>query len=83
MNLSPKTVDMLRVMEHDSIRLSNIGMQTAEDEKVVEIAKQEGFKLSWIWRAFSTLRGYLSRGHYLSNRTCHTRPYKLAFNGFV
>lgn len=41
MPISPKTVQKLRERGYDAVHLFELGMQKADDERVVEFAKQE------------------------------------------
>lgn len=41
MPISPKTVEHLRGMGHESARLSDLDMQGAEDEEVVDYARRQ------------------------------------------
>ena len=42
MPISPKTVEHLRIMGHEAVRLNDLGMQSAEDKEVIEYARRKG-----------------------------------------
>jgi predicted nuclease of predicted toxin-antitoxin system len=39
MPISPKTIEFLQSIGHDAVRLTSIGMQSAEDEEILEYAR--------------------------------------------
>ena len=43
MPISPKTVEFLRMLRHDAIRLNEIGMESAEDEEILEYAAKHDY----------------------------------------
>jgi predicted nuclease of predicted toxin-antitoxin system len=43
MPISPKTVEFLRMLRHDAIRLNEIGMESADDEEILEYAAKHDY----------------------------------------